>query len=356
MKLHKILILILLVRCIANNTENVESQENKAEKNNKEVVCFLYHRFGDSRHPSTNISLQDFEAHLNYLKTNGFTVLTLSKAIDYLKSDQTLKKVAVLTIDDGFNSFYNNAVPLLKKYGFPATLFINTETVGSADYMGWAEIKKVHEQGIEIGNHTHSHAYFLNQPETERYETFEREIRQTQKLITENIGAVPKTFAYPFGELDPKMKAIVKNMGFEAAGAQNSGVIYYGTDLMQCPRFPMNESYSALDQFAMKAETKALKIVNKIPASFVLPKGENQPDLTITIQPDELKLDQLQCFIQGSECETRQTINTDSTVTLTLKATSSIADRRRTLYTITVPDENGKWHWFSHLWINPEIK
>ncbi len=118
----------------------------------------------------------------------------------------------------------------------------------------------------------------------------------------------------------------------------------------------MNESYSALDQFAMKAETKALKIVSKIPPSFVLPKGENQPDLKITLQPYGLRLNQLQCFIQGSECETRQTISTDSTVTLTLKATSSIVDRRRTLYTITVPDENGKWHWFSHLWINPEIK
>jgi peptidoglycan/xylan/chitin deacetylase (PgdA/CDA1 family) len=52
-----------------------------------------------------------------------------------------------------------------KKYDIPATLFINTKTVGGGDYMTWGELKDVVKHDIEIGNHTHSHAYFLNLPE-----------------------------------------------------------------------------------------------------------------------------------------------------------------------------------------------
>ncbi|MEM9390057.1 MAG: polysaccharide deacetylase family protein [Bacteroidota bacterium] len=348
-------VFILLLGCTTKVEYHTEALGPTAIDGRKEVVCFLYHRFGDSRYPSTNISLADFEEHLRYLKTNDFTVLTFSAAIDYLRSDQPLKKVATLTIDDGFQSFYENAAPLLKKYDFPATLFINTQTIDGGDYMGWKEIKEVHDQGIEIGNHTHSHAYFLNHPETERYKVFEAEVKQTQKLIKDNIGQAPETFAYPYGELDLKMKAIIKNFGFKAAAAQNSGVIYNGTDLMQCPRFPMSESYAALDRFSMKAETKALRVNSKIPESFILPEGENTPVLTLNFALAGLRVEQLQCFIQGSACTIHRVLNEDSTVTLTLTPKSPISTRRRTLYTVTVPNDEGKWHWFSHLWINPDV-
>ena len=346
-------VFILLLGCTTKVENHAEASGPTAIDGRKEVVCFIYHRFGDSRYPSTNISLADFEAHLRYLKTNDFTALTFSAAIDYLRSNQTLTKVAVISIDDGFQSFYKNAIPLLKKYDFPATLFINTETVGIGDYMGWKEIKEAHDQGIEIGNHTHSHAYFLNHPETERYEAFEADVKQTQKLIEDNIGQAPETFAYPYGELDLKMKAIIKSLGFKAAAAQNSGVIYNGTDFMQCPRFPMSESYAALDRFSMKAETKALRVNSKTPESFVLPEGENTPALKLNFALAGLRVEQLQCFIQGSACRINQALNEDSTVTLTLTPKSPISTRRRTLYTVTVPSDEGRWRWFSHLWINP---
>lgn len=356
-RLILILSLVGFMACSAKNKDEKKTAVNKSLPNQrKEVVCFLYHRFGDRRYPSTNISLQDFEAHLNYLKTNNFQLLTFSEAIDYLKSDTPLQKVAVLTVDDGYSSFYQNAIPLLKKYESPATLFINTKTVGAGDYMNWEEIKAAHNQGIEIGNHTHSHAYFLGQPEAKRYTAFEEEIVLTQNLIKDHIGLAPETFAYPYGELDPKMKSIVEKHGFKAAAAQNSGVIYNETDLMQCPRFPMSENYAALDQFKIKAETKALRITKQMPHSFIIPKGELKPTLKISFESDHLQLEQLQCFIQGSECQKDQVLDENGQVTLTITPSSSIHHRRRTLYTITVPDDKGQWRWFSHLWINAGVE
>jgi len=324
------------------------------EKVDKTIVAFVYHRFGDARYPSTNVSLEDFKAHLKYLKDNNFQVLTLSQAADYLKSNKPVQKTAVITIDDGYESFYKNGLPLLEKYGFPATLFINTETVGGSDYMNWTELKDVQDRNVEIGNHTHSHAYFLNQSVPDRYINFVNELRLSQQLIEQHLERKPTAFAYPYGEVDPKMEELVADTGFKMAAAQNSGVIYSGSDLMRCPRFPMSESYAAPDKFAAKAEMLPLKVLSEKPESFVLIEGTNRPQLTIQFDQNDLLIDQLQCFIQGSNCSKEIDVEKGK-VTLTIQSSSNISNRRRTLYTITVPDKNGKWHWFSHLWINPEV-
>jgi peptidoglycan/xylan/chitin deacetylase (PgdA/CDA1 family) len=97
-----------------------------------------------------------------------------------------MKKFVILTIDDAFRSFYSMVFPLLKKYGFKATLFVNTATIGSNDYSGWDELREMLEYGIELGNHTHSHAYFLNDPAETRQETFSNEVNLAQQIFREN--------------------------------------------------------------------------------------------------------------------------------------------------------------------------
>lgn len=335
------------VRPDAGNTGRI------AQTADKEVVCFIYHRVGDSRYPSTNTSIQDFEAHLKYLSQNNFTVLNFSEALEYLQSGQSDKKVAVITVDDGYSSFFRNGLPLLQKYKLPATLFINTKTVGGGDYMDWNDLRVAMENRVEIGNHTHSHDFFLNQPEATRYKTFKQEIELCQQLIEKNLGVVPKVFSFPYGEFDSRMKAIAEEAGFTAAAAQKSGVWYNGMDLFQCPRFPMSESYSALAKFKEKANMRALRVSSMDPQEYIKPKS-NQPLLTLEFDPADLRLDQMQCFVQGAECKLNLVDRTKATVTI--QASKSIAGRRRTIYTLTVPDKKGKWHWYSHLWINAIVK
>jgi peptidoglycan/xylan/chitin deacetylase (PgdA/CDA1 family) len=168
-----------------------------------------------------------------------------------LQSSEPSKKTAVITIDDGYKSFYHNALPVLKKFNVLATLFINTETIGG-DYMTWDELRDVVNSNFEIGNHTHSHKYFLDLPESSRYRIFKDEIELSQSIIKKKLNIEPKVFSFPFGELDFKMKNIVMQAGFVVAAAQNSGVLSEGTDLFQCPRFPMSESYSSKEQFIEK--------------------------------------------------------------------------------------------------------
>lgn len=322
----------------------------------KNVVCFIYHRFGDARYPSTNITTQDFEAHLRYLVEHQFQVLTLSEALAYVQSDRPIKKTVVITIDDGYKSFFLNGLPLLKKYKLPATLFINTETVGASDFMTWEQLSETMNAHIEIGNHTHSHAYFLNESASTRYKTLENEIRQSQSLITEKLNITPTLFSYPFGEFDEAMKEIVKKAGFAGAAAQKSGVLYTETDRLEIPRFPMSENYAALEKFSEKASMRPLQVSYQSPGNSILLPDEKRPILTLTFARDQLQLNNLQCFAQGGGCTFKILSVNESDVTLQIQSTHSISSRRRTIYTVTVPDKSGSWHWFSHLWINPVVK
>ena len=100
-----LVLLILIVLC-SGKPRATDNTSGASALSDKEVVCFIYHRFADSRYPSTNISLHDFEEHLDYLAKNNFQVLSFSAAMDYLQSDEPVRKTAVITIDDGYKSFF----------------------------------------------------------------------------------------------------------------------------------------------------------------------------------------------------------------------------------------------------------
>ena len=344
------LFLIIILLCCGKTNSNYLVNQNTSDK---EVVCFIYHRFGDSRYPTTNTPVKDFETHLTWLRDNGYAVVSFTDALNYLQSNEPTRKTAVITIDDGFKSFYKNGFPLLKKFKMPAIMFINTKTVGGGDYMNWDDLRDVMKHNVEIGNHTHSHDYFLNQPEATRYETFKNEIELSQSIIEKNLGFKPTLFSYPYGEFDMKMKTIAKEAGFKAAAAQNSGVLYAGSDMFQIPRFPMSESYSGKTKFIEKAMSKALRIQHISPESNTMPK-DKKPSLTLTFDNTNLNLNRLQCFIQGGTCSF--SFADSEKKIITLRPNKPLGAKRRTIYTVTVPDKKGVWHWYSYLWIDAKVK
>ncbi|NVK85463.1 MAG: polysaccharide deacetylase family protein [Cytophagia bacterium] len=310
------------------------------------ISTFVYHRFGDDRFPSTNIKLEQFEAHLKYLKDNDYDVLTLSEALKRLEQD-SFQRTAVLTIDDGYKTFFENALPLLKKYGFTATLFVNTETIGGSDYMDWQQIKSAQQAGIEIGNHSHSHAYFLNGIQQQ----FEEDLATSEELFTTNLGEKPQVYAYPYGEWNIEMVELIESKGYLGAVAQNSGVLYKEAPQFHLPRFPMSEAYAKLEDFISKLNTLPLR-VSKSETKAI---NNAKPSINLEFQQENLNIDQLQCFVQGAECQKSMQLAAEGIVKLNVRPDRDLK-RRRTLFTITIPDNNGKWHWFSYLWVIPSIE
>lgn len=327
---------------------HVETELNK----DVEIIGLLYHRFNESKYPSTSISAELFRQQLSFLKENNFEVLNLSDAILKLRSKDDHGKYVVITIDDAFNSFMQHGYPIIREFGFPATLFINTETVGSGDYLNWNDLELLAKNGIEIGNHTHTHDYFLDMDTTTRHQVFLKDVRLAQDLIKSKLNLKPSVFAFPYGEYDEDMIELIQKMEFIGAAAQNSGVMSVYSNLYALPRFPMTDYYGKLELFAEKMSMKALPVVRKIPSSTI--SKLNPPTLKLILDHKEFDKNQLQCFIQGGNCSISQIA--DDPYTIQITSDQKLGSRRH-LFTVTVPSkDNSHWYWFSHQWVFPANK
>ncbi len=319
-----------------------------------DINVFIYHRFGETRYPSTNISIKVFTEQLAYLKEEGYQVLPLSQIARMVREGETLPDKAVgLCVDDAFISFAEQALPLLQKYAFPVTLFVNTDAVGTADYLNWTQLRDVMKKGVEIGNHTASHAYLVEMEEGESQTQWKNrisaDIEKSKLVLKNNLGVEPDIFAYTYGEYSPAVIEVVKDAGFKAAYAQQSGVVYAGSDIWTLPRFPMGGPYATMNGFLSKLKMSALEIIDIEPVDPVI-RDQNPPLLILKLVDEGIARGAINCFAQGeNSCRVeRGPANNGQISILAEKPLTS----RRNKYTLTALGRDGRWRWFSQLWIN----
>ena len=159
-KIKKSFIIYLFITFLTfqNNLYSNSSLENIDDFG---IISLMYHRFEENKYPSTNIKMNDFKNHLKIIKGNKIKFVNPKKFEEELINNKKQRKV-LLTIDDGFSSFYKHAWPYLREKKIPFILFISTEAVGKNGYMNWEQIIELHESDlVEIGNHSHSHEYLV---------------------------------------------------------------------------------------------------------------------------------------------------------------------------------------------------
>lgn len=345
--MQKFLFILLVLAVFQANSQSGQSSFD--------IPVFAYHRFGDDRFPSTNIKADVFEAQLKFLKENNYTVLTFGEVVSLWQSGKTLPvKAVVLTVDDGYLSFYTHGWPLLKKYGFQATIFIQTETIGGRDFMTREQILEIAKAGIEIGNHSASHDHFVNYPSEEVAAVFRNDLQKSTAFYRDLLGEAPVIYAYTYGEWLPEMERVLAEEGYKAAAAQQSGVFSEVSNPFAIPRFPMGGPFATINGFASKAVMKSLRVDSVLPSSplFV----ENPPQLAVEVLAGTINPTQAQFFVAGKKVENLTSETKNGKTIITVQADFPLTNRR-TLYTITAPSGDGRsWHWFSHLWINPLVK
>jgi peptidoglycan/xylan/chitin deacetylase (PgdA/CDA1 family) len=314
---------------------------------------FIYHRFGESRYPSTNIDLKLFASHMQYLQDSGKLVLPLSEIVKHLQSGRTLPPGTVaLTVDDAFDSFLENAMPILRKHRFPVTLFVNTDGVGGRGYLGWEQIRQLEREGVSIGNHTATHDYLLERKEGESRAAWRKRVRddisKAQDAFARELGFRPDLFAYPYGEYSPELVAIVRELGFKAAVAQQSGVVSAASDLFLLPRFPMGGPYASLKSFQSKASMQPFELEVLSPLSPVLDVND-PPLLSVKVSSAKYDLKRAQGFVQGNN-KLELKFDSADPGSIKVQAVKPLAGRRNK-YTLTVPLKDGSgWAWFSYPW------
>ena len=319
-----------------------------------QVNTFIYHRFDESRYPSTNISTEIFTQQLDYAKKQNIKVVSLDEVATRLAAGEELPDHAVaFCVDDAFRSFYDVGMPIIRRYGFPFTLFVNTDAVGTHGYLSWDELKELMAEGVTIGNHTANHAYLVEMQPGETYSQWKKriqaDIEKSQQQFEKHLGFKPTLFAYPYGEYTAEVVEIIKEAGFVAAFAQQSGVIHSGQNRHILPRFPMGGPFATFAGFKLKLAMKPLIVTAADPFNPIIQK--NPPVLTLQIPGKQIDPRRFNCFAQG---ENRCWVEADkdgSPGEYKILAEKPLTSRRNK-YTLTLQSGQGDWLWYSHLWVN----
>ncbi|MBR72866.1 MAG: chitin deacetylase [Rhodospirillaceae bacterium] len=310
------------------------------------AVILQYHRFGEADYPSTNIKINQFEDHIDYLKEGGFNVLPVPHIIAALRANQSLPdKTIGITIDDALISVYKNAWPRLTAAGFPFTLFVSTDSVDHNNKLtlSWNQIRELADAGVTIGNHSAAHKQMWKMSTVEKKIDLDR----AQNRFLKELKFTPKLFAYPFGEFDINLRDEIKNRGFNAAFGQQSGVSYNDFDFMALPRFSLNEAYSDIERFKLIVNTLPLKITDLTPQNPVL--SQNPPIVGFTVSSKHENLDELACFA-SAQGKVKTQILGDERVEIRLQKPMS---KGRNRINCTLPGSNGRWHWLGLQFIWP---
>ena len=321
-------------------TFNSNAQENNVKyfSNDEGVLSIMYHRFNEFKYPSTNISMDIFKEHVDLILDANLTFYHPKDFINEFDIPKKEKKI-LLTVDDAFQSFYDNAWPYLKKNKIPFVLFVSTKPVGNNGYMNWEQIKEIErsEFGV-IGHHSHSHDYLIDKSE----EVFLSDIKSSNRIFKERLGYVPTLFSYPFGEYSGFMRDYI-SQNFKIAFGQHSGIIDVNKNRFELPRFPINEKYGEIKRFKSIINYFPLEYKNLEPQEKKLSKENNPPKFRVEFFENQKNIKNINCYSNegGKWMESNIKLVEKK---LIIKFREPFLPRRGRVNCSV--NDNGKWRWF----------
>ncbi|RZO37555.1 MAG: chitin deacetylase [Rhodospirillaceae bacterium] len=313
------------------------------------AVVLMYHRFGETAHPSTNIKIKQFEAHLEELSREKYTVLPLPKIVAKLRTRQPLPDRTVgISIDDAFLSAYREAFPRLQEAGLPFTLFVATAPVDRnlSGFMDWDQIRKLRDAGVTIGSQTHTHLHMARSKDDQN----RGELEKSNARFRAELGEVPTMIAYPFGEYSLAVGRLSKEAGLTVGFGQHSGVVHADSDISYLPRFAMNENFGGISRLKLAVNALPLTVTEVTPADPLLSESNNPPILGFTVKgPAAKRLSGLACYASGQGKARIERLGSRVEVRMQ-KAFSS----GRARVNCTMPTQSGRWRWFGMQFFVPK--
>ncbi|MEV2217538.1 polysaccharide deacetylase family protein [Streptomyces sp. NPDC050997] len=196
------------------------------------VPILMYHAIAAEPNEATrelSVAPDAFAEQLDMIGELGFTPVDTAQLAARWRSGRPLPARPVLiTFDDGYEGVHRHALPVLAKYGFAATLFVSTgwirgayDTGGGLDTMlDWDQIRELAAARVEIGGHSHTH------PQLDQLDdaTLRHELIHCKEIVTDELGTVPASFAYPYGYSSRRVRQAVRETGYGQALAVGNGL------------------------------------------------------------------------------------------------------------------------------------
>ena len=338
MKLYNY-ILLLFLKSISLTFLLVGATFANEVKNSATV--FMYHKFGVSKYPSTSVTIDQLNSHIEELTKEKYTIKSLDFIIDTILNDGDLPENTIgISVDDADKSFLEVGWPLFKENNIPVTLFVTTGTISNNQkYINWDQIRKLKEEGVVIGAHSHTHTHM---PDIS-IEEVRNEIETSNKIFLKELGEIPTLFAFPYGETTDEIIELIKEYKFKVAFGQHSGIINETSNMYYLPRFSLNERYGEIDRVKFAASSKGLGVYDFIPQNPTI--KQNPPFIGFSLLDDK-KAQSLDCFVFDSKGQVdREVYKFNERIEIRLARELSPG---RSRMNCTVKDSDGNWRWFGH--------
>lgn len=185
------------------------------------ILC--YHQFTNDKKTRNRMIVpkHEFSAQMRYLHKNGYQVVTLKDVGEFIRGRKELPlKSVVITIDDGYKSFQDIAMPILEEYQFPSTMFVYPDFVGAGAALSWQDVKNLTADPlVDIQSHSVSHASLSRKPggeaQTEYLRRLESEVDLAQEKIFKRTGNKVNQFAYPYGNTSATLIKMLEEQGYD---------------------------------------------------------------------------------------------------------------------------------------------
>jgi len=222
----------------------VEPTPTPRETANKDaqVIVLCYHRFEGKNLGYLSIPPELFEQQMQALKDSGISVISMQDFLAWKRDEKTIPvKAAVITIDDGYESGYSVAWPILKKYGYPFTMFIYTKFVNSGGKsITWTQLEEMRDAGVDIESHTVSHPDLRKKAgkTPEAYDAWLlHELKDSKDELEERLGIQVTTLAFPYGGNNEHIREIGTKAGYKAMFTVYGQRISWTADNAQLGRY-----------------------------------------------------------------------------------------------------------------------
>ena len=313
------------------------------------AVVLIYHRFGEADFPSTNVRPEQFEDQIEFLAAGDFQFPDPLEFAAQIARGRAPSDLSILvTIDDAYRSVLEIAWPLLKSKGIPLVLFVATDPVDAAqtDYLNWDEIRELERQGVVIGHHGAAHGHLTGMSGRDAL----KDIQRASRRFKEELGHVPKLFAYPYGEYSPNLKRALRRQGFSAAFAQYSGAVGKDSPAFSLPRFAINENFGGSDRFRLVTRSRALPVRDVTPKAPQIDRRRNPPRLRFRVAGNIEGLEALACYPSHMDRAAATRISPGRRVNVRFEKPFPPGRNR---INCTLPGPDGRWYWFGRLFMVP---
>ena len=196
------------------------------------VPILMYHAVSTSPNDATrelSVAPEAFAEQMALIGDLGLTPVKTAEVAARWRSGKPLPERPVLiTFDDGYEGVHRHALPVLAKHGFPATVFVSTGWLKGPHDMGggldtmldWDQVRDLAEADVEIGGHSHTHPQLDQLPDGK----LRSELILCKEIISDQLGTVPASFAYPYGYSSRRVREAVRETGYAQALAVNNGL------------------------------------------------------------------------------------------------------------------------------------